>query len=265
MVPFRRPDRDAPVTRAAFTADSLWVRRSTRPSPAVRLVCVPYGGGGASVYRSLADRLPDSIEVLALQPPGREDRSREDPPERLRGLVRAAAIALRPFCTADYVLYGHCAGALLAYEVALEMGGRFGLWPRRLIAAAQPAPHLPPPGPPLHELPDDRLLDVVRQRGGLPDAVLANAELLSFLLPVIRSDFTLWERYEHRHRRRALPCPVTTLRGRDDEVVRPELCEPWREHTTGGWDHHEVDGDHYFINRLADSTARVLARATLGE
>ncbi|MFT7840497.1 alpha/beta fold hydrolase [Saccharothrix sp. BKS2] len=253
------------MARAAFTADSPWVRRSPRHAPAVRLVCVPYGGGGASVYRELADLLPDSIEVLALQLPGREDRSREDPPADLRRLVRAAAIALRPFCAGDYVLYGHCAGALLAYEVALEMGERFGTWPRRLIAAAQPAPHLPPIGPPLHELPDDHLLEVVRHRGGLPDAVLANAELLSFLLPVIRADFTLWERYEHRHGDRALPCPVTTLRGRDDAVVGPELCAPWRERTTGGWDHHEVDGDHYFINRLADSTARVLARTTWGE
>src|SRR5689334_9345116 len=101
-----------------FTADSRWIRRAVRPRPSLRLVCLPFAGGGASVYQSLARRLPHSIEVLAIQLPGREERTREDPPASVPALAAACAVAVRPYLNVPYALYGHCAGALLAYEVA---------------------------------------------------------------------------------------------------------------------------------------------------
>ncbi|WNI32320.1 thioesterase domain-containing protein [Streptomyces sp. ITFR-6] len=252
------------MTGAVFTAESPWIRRSARAAPAVRLICMPYAGAGASVYRAWPGLLPDSVEVLALQPPGREDRAREDPPVDLRALVRACAIALRPFCTGRFVLYGHCAGALLAHDVAHEMARRFDVRPRRLIAAAQPAPYVASAQAPLYELPDEEFTEAVRLRGGLPRELLANPDMLEFLLPMLRADFALWERYEHE-RRPALPCPVTTLRGRDDPVVSGDLARTWRECTEQGHDHHEVDGGHYFVNRMTRGTARTIAHAVLAE
>lgn len=250
------------MTGAVFTAESPWIRRSARAAPAVRLICLPYAGAGASVYRDWPGLLPDSVEVLALQLPGREDRAREDAPADLPTLVRTCAIALRPFCTTPYVLYGHCAGALLAHDVAQEMTERFGVRPRRLIAAAQPAPYVTPVQAPLHELPDEEFTEAVRLRGGLPEALLANPAMLEFLLPMLRADFALWERYGHE-RRPTLPCPVTTVRGRDDTVVSGGLAQTWGECTEQGHEHHEVDGGHYFVSRMTPAAARTIAHAVL--
>ncbi|MGW5710119.1 thioesterase [Streptomyces olivaceus] len=251
-----------PVGPAAFSAESRWIRRAARPSAALRLICLPFAGGGASVFADLPGLLPESVEVVAVQPPGREDRSREEAPGDLGALVRACAVALRPYCTVPYALYGHCAGALLAYEVAQTMGERFGVWPRTLVAGAQPAPHLPASGPVLHELPDGELLGAVRARGGIPDALLDKPAFLEFLLPVLRADFRLWERYEYRARP-PLPVPVTTLRGRDDRLVRPQDAQAWREHTSVGASDRLVDGGHYFIKDMSLDAARTLAEVLL--
>lgn len=247
-----------------MSADSRWIRRVPRQQPVVRLICLPYGGGGASIFQGLAALAPDSIEIAAVQLPGREDRSREDPPEDLDALVSACSVALRPYCTMPYVFYGHCAGALLAYEIAQTMGSRFGLWPERLIAAAQPAPHLPPREPLLHEMDDEQLLETINQRGGLPEAVARHTELVEFLLSVLRSDFTLWERYEYV-KRDPLPFPVTSIRGKQDDVMGPEATAPWSEHTTAGHTDLEIDGGHYFINELSERGASILAGAVLGD
>ncbi|MZE55068.1 hypothetical protein GTY86_28075, partial [Streptomyces sp. SID5770] len=68
----------APV---AFTAESPWVRRAARPGrPRLRLLCFPYAGMGASLYRSWPGLLPEDVEVVAVQPPGREDRARDPLP-----------------------------------------------------------------------------------------------------------------------------------------------------------------------------------------
>ncbi|HEV2640017.1 MAG TPA: thioesterase domain-containing protein [Actinocrinis sp.] len=256
-------DRAAPGARpAAFTADSRWIRRAARPAPALRLICVPYAGGGASVFSRLPALLPEQIEVIVLQLPGREDRTRELAPDSLPDLIAACSIALRPYTSAPYAFYGHCAGALLAYEIAQAIGERSGAWPVRLVAGAQAAPHLPPPQPLLHPLPDPELLDVIRSRGGLPATVAANTELLDVLIPLLRSDFALWENYVHRPRP-PLPCPVTTLRGRQDGIVTAEAAASWAGHTTAGHTYRAVDGGHYFVNDHVEQTAGALADAVL--
>lgn len=250
-------------SRAVFETDSLWIRRAPRKNRSLRLICLPYGGGGASIFHALANQLPESIEVIALQLPGREDRSAERAPTNLRRLVHTAAIALGPYCAAPFAFYGHCAGALLAFELAHELNAKLGCWPTHLVAAAQHAPHQPPTSLLLRPLADEEMLEVVKQRGGLPDAVARNAELTEFLVPLLRSDFALWRQYAYQPRK-PLPCPVTTLRGRDDDVAGADSVRAWREHTAAAFAHHEVDGGHYFVNDMNADIAALVSHQLIG-
>ena len=54
--------------------DDRWIVRF-RPvhRPGLRLICFPYAGGGASIYRSWAEEISGDIEVCAIQLPGREE------------------------------------------------------------------------------------------------------------------------------------------------------------------------------------------------
>ncbi len=250
------------VAAGAFVVESPWIRRVVRSAPALRLVCFPYAGAGASVFRTWSALLPDTIEVVAVQLPGREDRSREPAPADLRALVRSCAVALRPYLSMPFAFYGHCAGALLAYEVARVLGTRFGAWPVRLLAGAQAAPRFGVADVPPGDLADDEFLAAVCARGGVPDALLSRPEFVAFLLPVLRADFALWDRYADEERQ-PIPCPVTALRGREDRFVDAGHAMEWGGHTSAGCEVREVDGDHYFVNGMGESTARVLADVLL--
>src|SRR5690349_1583466 len=75
-----------------------WVKRA-KPNPQARfrLFCFPYAGGGASLFRNWANRLPGEIEVCAVQLPGREDRLTEPAFTRMPLLVEALASVLSPW------------------------------------------------------------------------------------------------------------------------------------------------------------------------
>lgn len=45
----------------------------------VRVICFPYAGGHTATYRSWVNALPDSVEVVRVQLPGRSGRSAELP------------------------------------------------------------------------------------------------------------------------------------------------------------------------------------------
>ncbi|MGH3729512.1 MAG: thioesterase II family protein, partial [Micromonosporaceae bacterium] len=49
-----------------------WLRcYRPRPAAAVRLICLPHASGNASFYRVWLTRLPPSVELVAVQYPGR--------------------------------------------------------------------------------------------------------------------------------------------------------------------------------------------------
>ncbi len=73
--------------------DSPWivqgpheVRRPDEAPPRLRLVCIPPAGFGACYFSGWGAKLPRDIEVLPVELPGRNTRSREAKPQ-----VRRAA------------------------------------------------------------------------------------------------------------------------------------------------------------------------------
>src|SRR4051794_27130121 len=90
-----------------------------RPDARMRLFCFPYAGGGALAYQAWPRLLPDEIEVVAVQLPGREARFREPPMTDLSTLVEALVAAMYPYETLrPFAFFGHSLGALIAFVLA---------------------------------------------------------------------------------------------------------------------------------------------------
>ena len=59
---------------------STWVyRMSPKPAPDLRLICFPYAGGSAHLFKGWEVYLPAEVEVCAVQLPGRAQRIAEPP------------------------------------------------------------------------------------------------------------------------------------------------------------------------------------------
>jgi medium-chain acyl-[acyl-carrier-protein] hydrolase len=229
-----------------------------RPNKAakVRLFCFPYAGGGASAFRRWPDFLPDDVELLALQPPGREERFSEPLIDRLDDMVNACVKAMLVFLDRPCILFGHSMGARIAYEVAksLEYAGKR---PLGMIVSAARAPHLAKTNPVYH-LPDDLLTEEIRSKNGTPDEILRDPELMRLLLPKLRADYTLADTAPIETNEIRLPYPLIALGGLNDVDVGIEQLLQWKKYAGREFSMHMFDGDHFFIHALQKNVLQLI-------
>jgi medium-chain acyl-[acyl-carrier-protein] hydrolase len=232
----------------------------------VTLFCLPFAGGGASMFREWPAGLPAGIEVCPVLLPGREGRFGEPAIGDLDALVDPLLEGLLPHLEGPFALFGHSMGGLIAFEVADRLRRR-GVTPAWFFASGVRAPHLPRRPDPRYTLPDDQFLAAVRQLNGTPPELLDNPEIMSLMLPTLRTDFQLAETYRYRARP-PLECPVATFGGRDDPEVPREDLEAWRQQAAGHFEMHLLPGDHFFITPFRDEVLALigqrLAEATAG-
>jgi medium-chain acyl-[acyl-carrier-protein] hydrolase len=229
----------------------------------VRLVCLPYAGGGATaVFRAWRNQFAPVAEPCPLELPGRAARLREPPSRRIRELAIALATSLEARRGEPLAFFGHSLGALLAFEVVREMRRRGAPPPRHLFVSSRRGPRIPEPHGAIHEMPDAAFLaEVQRRYDAIPVEVLREPDLMQLLLPTLRADFEMLETYEYAAEE-PLECPITAIGGREDPLVPLGALEAWRLETSGPFRLRQFPGGHFYF-RAADDDLADLVRRTL--
>lgn len=253
-----------PASARAHSTGSAWLPFATpRPQARLRLFCFPYAGGGASAYRTWAQDLPVSVDVFAVQYPGRETRMREDAHTDIEALVDDAVRGLRPWLDRPFCFFGHSMGALVAFEVARRLASREGRAPSHFFASGHRAPPLAYRNSLRHDLPEDEFRRKLRSLDGTPQQALESAELMDFIVPIVRADCAVCDSYRHVDPT-PLPCPITVFAGADDVEARGEDIEAWRDFTRSGFSVRVFPGGHFFLQGARAQLLEAVA-ARLGE
>ncbi len=200
-----------------------------RDMPHIRLFCFPHAGGSAAAYASWPAMLPQHIEVVAVQPPGRASRLGQPLPDDIDAMATTIADGIQQQSDVPFAFFGHSFGSLVAFEVArkLEARGVPGLL--MLIASAHSAPqlHTTSPSAWLHELTEDEFVARSLAHGYIPEEAAGNTELLAVLSPVLRADLRLDEIYTAKDPQALSTCAVVAFGGRDDPAVDVESLAAW--------------------------------------
>ncbi|MDN0197610.1 alpha/beta fold hydrolase [Streptomyces sp. S.PNR 29] len=237
--------------------DRAWLRPIPgRTGPAgARLFCFPYAGAGATVFRDWGPGLPDGVEALAVQLPGREDRFRERPVADLDELLDTLVPGLSPFLDRPFAVFGHSMGAIICWELCRRLRDERGIEPFRIFVSGCRALQFHASRTPGDAgLSDTELVDELVALNGTPQQLLDNPEFLSLVLPAFRADLSLFAGYVHRPSA-PLTCPVTVFGGSEDPRVAVDHLKGWADLTTGPCDVQVFPGGHFF---LTDQRAEVL-------
>ncbi|MFJ5984620.1 thioesterase II family protein [Lentzea sp. NPDC092896] len=229
-----------------------------RPEAALRVVCVPYAGGGASAFWDWPDLLGDAVELWSAVLPGRERRFGEPAVTDAALIAAPLAEAIRREIRTPLVLFGHSMGGLLAFDVARRLGDRV----EHLFVSAAKAPHLAFGGEP-HLLDDDGLLDWMTTLGGVPADLLAHEEMLGLLLPTLRADLTVCAGFHGV--RDVIDVPVTAFAATDDPLATVADVAAWQHHTVAGFDLVVRPGGHFYLKDDPAAVTSVLRSATARE
>lgn len=234
--------------------------------PAMRLICLPFAGGGVSAFAGLRAhaRAHERLEVLPAQFPGRESRFSETPIASMPLLLARLIEALTPLLDRPYVLLGYSLGARVAYCLA-RAADRLGLpAPACVMVAAHRPPGAPPRMPPLHDLPSEEFWRRLSSYNGTPEEIVRNAEFRELFERTLRADFALAETSLPFPVER-LTCPVVAFAGADDPLVSPREIAGWAAVAGDGFELVTIAGGHFFLRENADEFhAQVLAHMRLG-
>jgi acyl transferase domain-containing protein/surfactin synthase thioesterase subunit/acyl carrier protein len=255
-----------PSSRGA--AKGSWVV-IPKPNPAarVRLVCFPFAGGGAATFRPWADSLHPSIELVGIEPPGRATRIREPPVRSMSEFLAGVMPELLARRDKPLALFGHCLGALTLIEVARRLASRRDVALTHLFLSGSRPPALLKktgrfeenllrqllantdydPLVAMAEQPESAFGMVLRQFDiGATDEFLSKPELRRLLLPAIRADFHLADRY-HPPPRLSWDVPITYFAALGDPYVTRAQAMGWAEHTTRAFRIHFRGGAHFMV------------------
>jgi mycobactin phenyloxazoline synthetase len=234
-----------------------WVKRFTGDTARGSVVVFPHAGGAAAAYRPLAKALSSNdVDAYVVQYPQRADR-RDHPAADSVG-----SLALELFEAGDWAsaaplsLFGHCMGAVVAFEFA-RIAEANGVPVRALWASAGQAPSTVDGYGPLPTSASGVLADMV-DLGGTDPVLLEDEEFVELLVRAVQADYRALNAYS---------CPpdvrigadIHALGGNRDHRIGPEILASWGTHTSGRFTVSDFEGGHFYLNDHLDAVARMVS------
>jgi len=283
--PSASPPEDGHRSTTARVAGDGWlIFHRPNADATTRLFCFPFAGGGAGTFRPWTQHLDPRIELVAIEPPGRQTRIDEPPIRDVPAFVRGLVPVLRPFLDKPFAVYGHCLGALTLFETVRTLIRAHRIAPvHAFVSGARPPDELHRhqdfetkllerlltlPGysvfEPVHRQPDEVFAEAILQFNIVAtESFLNDPELRRLVLPVTRADFEMGSKYRYEAEA-PWDVPITCLTGIRDVYVSPENARSWSRFTKRRFQLFMVDTEHFLVVDDDQFVIRVLNRELAG-
>ena len=215
----------------------------------LRLFCFHYGGGSASAFHNWAQYLPDYIELIAVQLPGREGRFIEPCLGSVEELVEKLVPSLAFVLDKPYVVFGHSLGAINSFEVLRSIQKLQLRLPELYIPSGVKAPMFPYSAAPISSLPEEEFVSSLKERykstiGNLLDT----PEFREVFVPQLRADFNMIESYRYSNPDKvAFDFPIVALAGTEEHLITEQHLASWADLTTQDFLAKRFSGGHFFV------------------
>jgi len=240
-----------------------------RPSPEakVRLFSFPFAGGGAGTFRKWPEYLDPSIELVAIEPPGRQTRVNEAPIHDIGEFLRSLLPELLPLLDKPFAVYGHCLGALTSFETVRTLTREHGIAPVHVfVSGARPPDELHQHQDfeinlmerlvklpsydlfqPVYHQSDEVFSEAILQFNVLAtEDLVKDPELRPLLLPSIRAEFEMSSNYRYRPGP-PWDVPITCLTGIHDTYVSAENARSWSRFTSQRFQLFLRESEHFMV------------------
>jgi len=234
-----------------------------RPEARLRLICFPYAGANASIFKMWPKYFSEDIEVIAVRLPGKDLRLREKPLCSMDQIMTELVPQLEVLLDKPIALFGHSMGAALAYELAKKLMTKDTV-PQHVFVSACRGPMIPRRKKSIHDMSDNDFRNELGRMGGTPPVILNDDDLYNLMAPGLRADFEVIEAWGYDEVA-LLNVPITSFYSENDQEAFPEEVEGWSQVSSATYTEHEMSGDHFFIHsseaRLLHAIAKTIDRS----
>jgi acyl transferase domain-containing protein/surfactin synthase thioesterase subunit len=261
-----RPPRPIVIQPKVY-AGSWLIIAGRRAAPRLRLFCFPFAGGGSAVYRTWTQFIDPTIEVVAIEPPGRLGRITETPIADMKEFVEQLVPEMEQLLDRPFAFFGHCLGALTMYETARRLIHTTKVRPDHLFASgARPPDRITDQGRfeervmhdllrlaefrislPAYAQPDDVFAELIRHFNiQATEQLLRDPKLRRLMLPVVRAEFQMATNYQFV-REQPWEIPITCFAAKGDPYVSREHTLGWGRFTNSRLQVHVRKGAHFAV------------------
>lgn len=221
------------------------------------LICFPHAGAGASMFNEWKE-LSNEINIIAVQLPGREKKFIEplykDVNEAIDGLLTEITSEI------DYsipvVIFGHCLGSLLSFELAHRLVLENTLKIKHLFISGCSGPYNRDKVD-KNTLSDNEFINNIESITGYKHPALENPAMRDLVLPILKADVEMNDKYTPSQNS-PLEIPITTIRGKDDQLVSPDQIKLWENASSSNVSHYELSGNHMYIMDSAQDLINII-------
>lgn len=160
-------------------------------------------------------------------------------------LVDALSNEILPWLDQPWAVLGHSMGGLNGFELVRYLAVRHGILPVHLFVSACVSPSWMAQRARLHQL---------------PDAILADEELLGLFIPILRADCELLDTYTYDPAL-SLACRITAYGEREDHEMQEKELEAWREETQAEFNLQLFSGGHFYLQENLAPVLEAVARS----
>ncbi|CAJ1500774.1 thioesterase II family protein [[Mycobacterium] burgundiense] len=235
-----------------------WVKKFDGAGRPGAVVIFPHAGGAAAAYRTLAKTLSaKGTDCFIVQYPQRADRLAHPPVDSVDALAAQLFEAGDWHRVGPLTLFGHCMGAVVAFEFA-RLAERAGIEVSTLWASAGQAPSTVPEVLPLPSTDADVLADMV-DLGGTDPRLLEDEDFAELLTMAVKSDYRALTGYTCAPEVQ-INADIHAIGGERDHRIRPHWLDRWQSHTAGRFTLSHFDGGHFYLNDHLDAVTELVSR-----
>ena len=232
---------------STINSDWLICLNPTLSAPKVKLICFPFAGGGIVNYSKWRADLHESIKLYAINLPGRERFFNQPCLTDYHELIEHLAAIVTNESDCPMVFFGHSFGALTAYFTTLELKKLHRSGPVHLYVSARVPPSKGLSDPISNLNKEDFKSVLIERYQGIPQAILNNPEFLAMFLPIIQSDFKLYEQFPQilaSYPDQVINCDITSISYSEDRYSEDDIIG-WRDVTNKSHQHLRLSGGHF--------------------
>ncbi|WP_083452907.1 thioesterase II family protein [Mycolicibacterium goodii] len=216
----------------------------------------PHAGGAALAYRPLGLALAEAgSDAYVMQYPRRGDRLSHPAHATVGDLARDLFESGDWSQLAPLRLFGHCMGAVVAFEFA-RVAERNGVAVEALWVSASEAPSAVAASPALPTGQAEIIAEMV-DLGGTDPQLLADPDFVELLLTAVRADYEAFNRYSC-DAGVTIAADIYALGGDQDHRISEDMLRGWEIHTEGAFTLSMFDGGHFYLDDHTEDVAELV-------
>ncbi|MFV8163572.1 thioesterase II family protein [Mycobacterium sp. 134] len=233
-----------------------WVKRYPGSQSSTATLVFPHAGGAAVAYRGFGMALAAAgSDAYVMQYPQRGDRLSHPASATVGDLAKDLFDAADWAGIGSIRLFGHCMGAVVAFEFA-RIAERNGVAIDALWVSASEAPSAVAAAPALPMAESEILAEMV-DLGGTDEALLADEDFVELLLMAVRADYAAFNRYSCEADV-TIAADIYALGGERDHRISEDMLRRWESHTAGAFTCSIFDGGHFYLNTQLEDVAELV-------